>query len=262
MIIDTHVHIGINEINGELFSGDAAVSRMNKYGIDKSIVFSTRIKDISLLEKQNDYVLDECAKYSGLLFPYFFFVPCAKAIEYLNSTRQSWLGIKLYPNRAGYFMSPYTLEVIQLAKEYHLPLIIHTDTRDGVMDEMTDTLRLSDARNMPVVFCHSFHLSKKHILVAANNSNWYLDSSPWIALMRFSEKCLVPSEQRISFYENNYILSFETLFNLMEGRLLWGTDLYDDRIQSYGAEVQFYHSLPEQYKTRIERNSMLFLQKK
>ena len=260
MIIDSHVHMGINEVTGELYSGELISSRMKKYGVDKSIVFSTRIKDATNVEQQNDYVLSESFKYKDILCPYYFFVPSAQGIEYLCRTIDSWNGIKLYPNRKGYFGSPYFDELFSIADSKNLPLIIHTDTRPGVAEETIDALNSKRLMRNPVVFFFFFYLNKKLLKIAAEMDSWFIDSSPWITMISLSEQCLVPEKERIKpLYSKNADAYFEAVYTAIHGRILWGTDIYDEKIQSYEAEVEFYNSLPQTVRDKILENTLPFL---
>jgi hypothetical protein len=78
-------------------------------------------------------------------------------------------------------------------------------------------------------------------------------------MMRCEDFFLVPKERRPEWFdENNAISNLINLFEEMNGRLIWGTDMPDDHPLSFGMECDILQHLPEKIYGKIVENAYLF----
>lgn len=253
-IIDAHVHMS------EKMGIDASyvIKRMEIFGVAKSLVFSDVISECSQLEvKGNAFVLEQCRRFPDILFPYYFYTRTDGSYRYLLQSGDQWRGIKIYPNHMGYFGSIYIDKLIELVNQTKMPLMIHSDSRPGVMDEIVRFIKeINGAR---ICICHAFHLSVPHLNQVCGMHNVYVDISPWVHMMRFAEDSVTDTLLCGSADDSQEHVVFQKIFQKMNGRLLWGTDLMDSAKHSFGSEVAFVRSLPETIRKTMYENTTLFL---
>ena len=176
-------------------------------------------------------------------------------VDFANEKK--WKGIKMHPNDKGFFDSPNAQSIIDLVNKEGCPMLIHSDLRPGVFDEIIEYISFIHSN---IGICHAFHMDRECIRKVSEMDNVFLDISPWIHMMRCEESFLVSEEKRPKWFDKNDVIgSLSNLFTEMNGRLIWGTDRPDDHPLSFGMECGILKKLPEKMFAKIVENAYLFI---
>ena len=257
-LVDTHVHVSNSDKKTNRVDRDLLLRRMEKYGIDKSIVFcDVDDTDKDNVSDNNRFVLSECKKSNNRLIPYYYFIPAYNHCIIDLKNEKSWRGVKLHPNTSAFFGYGCVYDLAEYLNKEKKPVIIHSDITPGMFGELLNYVRNLDCN---IGICHAFHMDYASIKEVAEMKNVYLEISPWIYMNRFPDLFLAPKERRPKwFVENDPIVNLLRLFDEMKGRLIWGSDLSDEHPMSFGMECRLMYSIPiEVYKIMVT-NSYAFI---
>lgn len=259
-IVDFHVHLGFDFYNKYFLHEDTLITIMQKNNVSKSVVFACQgnNEDVPYMSANKEIYAISC-KYPDKLIPFYFFYPCMESIKILKEDKEKWRGIKIYPN-GSYKMDNIYLRILgDIVNDNNFPIVAHSDIEVQLCNEL-----VSFAKGISSTFIvsHCFHLAREPLETAADLRNVYLDISPWCTMFRFAEKTLANKKDRFMGERNlspeEYL--FE-LYNLMNGRLVWGTDspFYDKKSIGYTEEVKFFNSLPIEIRRTIIENAHTIL---
>ncbi|MGA1824803.1 MAG: amidohydrolase family protein [bacterium] len=158
MIIDGHTHIFPEEIQknrkrffsqepnftllyndkkSKLIGAEQLIEKMDETGVNKSVVFGFPFENPLYCRKCNDYILEAMQKFSGRIIGFCCVHPLSKdfAIEEVQRCLKAGMrGI----GELAFYSEGFTENVINalapiatLAREYHVPITIHTNEPVG-----------------------------------------------------------------------------------------------------------------------------------
>lgn len=234
MIVDSHVHVG--QFNDKYFS-PAFVSRlMSSVGVDYYAVSST-----TMCNEDYPKVLSEINELIGLdgerVLPVIWITPYGLkgSIAWFLESDVRWRCLKVHP-----FLHPNDWEpngsqfcdVIDIARELHVPLLIHTGHDKSCMCGKYEEM-IAENVDVDFILAHGQPL-KQVIPILARYMNAYADSA------------FMPIGQMREIIDND-----------LAHKLLWGTDMcvplhfysHIDLAQCYGKKLKDFRAVcsQEQY---------------
>lgn len=261
-IIDSHVHIGRDKKYRFKLTPRELLGKMKKVGVEYALIFFCPWTEKMDYVKENRYIVKVSKKFKNL-YPVLFVNPLSqesiKEIRILLKEGEI-RGIKLHPSAGKY--SPNTIletRVIEIAEEFGLPLIVHTSYHR----KYKEVIEIAREFSHPLIAAHAFRFKKSFLEEAKTLSNLYLDPCPLLTLLnagRFSRFVLGNSKELVEPARNrNPENLFRLLFEIMNGRIVWGTDEpWSSRMTfsvGYEAEVNFIKSIAPRLREKIMQNT-------
>ncbi len=225
--IDYHVHIGYDEFRTKFnISEEEVISRMEQYGIDKSVIFAC---PNVYPKKENPYLIEnkkifQISEKHGNLIPFMFVHPHRDNLEMILENELLFKGYKIYCNAAEMDYSYETIhdcEVMKYLSKRDKPFIFHIgkDKGHGV-ENLSKFVSNTDS---PIILAHVGRFKKESLKNAAKFPNTFVDITPL--------KVLIENPYHVSkefkFTEDiteNYKIIADFLIPLFDKRLLWGTE--------------------------------------
>ena len=202
MLIDTHIHVG--QFFDRYFAPSAVHELMEQMCVRYYAVSST-----SVCEENYEKVLDELSELIQIdgdkVIPVMWITPSGlqgNIAWYLESDIK-WRMLKIHPflNSVEWQKQPSLFaEVVDIAREMGLPILIHTGNEDCCECFMFENM-ISENQDVKFILAHGRPL-KQAIILANNYSNVYADSA------------FMPVEQMGLFIKK-----------ASHTKLLWGTDM-------------------------------------
>ncbi len=249
MIVDHHVHLGRDNKTGYSLNGKALFSKMDKYGIDRSVVFSCPNVvplDCNPYIDGNSFVLDAASNNSRLI-PFMFVHPHKDSLEYLESAASLFEGFKIYSSAEGMaydYSSLESSEIFDFMSSSRKPLLAHTSlSGEGSAKSLVN---LASYYNGPFLVAHAARLNLGDLELLSRHQNVHIDISPFSTMLEnpnFLDKSYL-KEECFSKLDPFAIVGY--LYKLFEGRLIWGTDSpWCDELseKGYGKEVELFRKL-------------------
>ena len=199
MIVDFHVHMEPWPFNGKDASVKAVLANLDEAGADMAVVFPLARWDTERTRQANDYVAEQCSKWSKKLVPFCSVNPAdgEAAVEELErcALELKVRGLKLHPSAQGF--DPLDDTVLQLVQRVgELGLIVLIDSYnpfDGSIVGRLLRLALACPETI-IVLAHAFgtqmdellalHLLERHGV----GSNVYCDLSATLNLYEGSPR--------------------------------------------------------------------------
>ena len=207
MIIDSHSHIYSNKIrkNKEKYFADPVFKRfyhsdkailagakdvidaMDRYHVDVSVVFGFPWKNLSVLQEQNDYIIETVEKYPGRLIGFccldLFIKDAAREVERCVEAGLQGVGELFFHKRGIDDESVKVLSpIMEICLEKDLPVLIHTNEPIGHMYPGKTPITLRQIYNMvkqfpknKIILAHMgggvffFNLLKKEVKESLEN---------------------------------------------------------------------------------------------
>ena len=202
MLIDTHTHVG--QFNDLYFAPSAIHELVEQLGIDYYAVSST-----TQCEENYPKVLSEMEELIRLdgkkVLPIMWITPEALKgnIAWYMESNIRWQMLKIHPFLNQTEWNPKSelfAEVLDIVKELHLPLLIHTGNEECCKANIYEHV-IKNNPDITFVLAHGRPIEST-LRIAATYNNAYVDSAfmPIGHMKKFAERCL--SE-----------------------KLLWGTDM-------------------------------------
>lgn len=176
MIIDFHCHVGKHKNGYESLSFEELKKSMDKWGIDKSVVFAFHNTKESMIRQSLDIL--EKSKECDWVIPFVRFDPKETSKEELKE----WLdmgfkGVKLHPHMENFDpLDSQYFWVYEICKERNIPVLLHA----GKQNDFCDPIKIFGvAKRFPdlkVILAH-FFVSDYEISEAKNYPNFYVDTS-------------------------------------------------------------------------------------
>ena len=202
MLIDSHIHVG--QYYQFYFSPTRISQLINDVGVDRYLVSST-----TMCEENYPKVIDEITKLIELdgnkVLPMMWITPegLKGNIAWFLESAIKWRCLKIHP-----FLHPNDWnpkgeqfrEVIDIAKELDIPILIHTGTDECCVANKYEEL-ISNNPNVIFILAHGRPLTHT-LLITQNYDNAYADSA------------FMPIEEINKFVCKN-----------LSHKLLWGTDM-------------------------------------
>lgn len=124
MIIDTHVHVGV-DADGESQELAALERSMSESGIERAVVFPFNDRSDVLIERSEQ--LRASVAHDDRFIPLIRFDPKSANENEVRRVIAGYAGIKLHPNAQDFDIEdPEVLWVYELAHELELPILFHT----------------------------------------------------------------------------------------------------------------------------------------
>lgn len=259
LIIDSHVHIGKDEKYGFELSAEEFIEKMRQAKVDYAVIFACPWTRSGNYVDENLHIVESSRKFDTL-FPALFVNPFSReSIEGILGfcKRREGKAIKLHPLSGEY--KPRDLldtDILAIAREYDLPIIIHS----GYQDEYEGIIEIAHELPNPIIVSHAFRFRKKLIEEASKIPNIYLDPCPILALLNSGKRFLGDLGELIDVAkEGDAKILFNALYEIMDGRVVWGSDEPWSSEMSfsmgYNSEVELIRQLEERVKQRIMRNA-------
>lgn len=202
MLIDTHIHVG--QFYETYYSPTSIIKLMADVGVDYYAVSST-----TTCEEDFEKVLHEIEEFvwndGDRVLPVMWITPDSLKgnIGWLLDSSIKWRCVKVHPflhpnnwNPKGAIFS----EVLDIASELKLPILIHTSTDDSCNAGKYDEL-ISEHQSINFILAHGRPLDET-IMLLKRYPNAYADSA------------FMSVEDMINILHEN-----------LSGKLLWGTDM-------------------------------------
>lgn len=143
-----------------------------------------------------------------------------------------------------------------MAITHKLPLIFHTSL---VYEQTGGILDVAKKYPFPVIAAHAFRLSNRLLMRASTIPNLYIDVSPMNMFIALADTLAVPSEERPCELQTASFtpeVVTEYLFSLMQGRLVWGSDLpWSSNFHDSEGEWHYLERLKFPIVERMMRNA-------
>jgi hypothetical protein len=187
MIIDVHVHLGIDYTFDEDFKKELLIEKMNRYAVDVQIVQPGTCFDLKTVVQQHNAIAELCREYPGRFFgmanpgPHLeggaYEDEIARCVEELG-----FVGIKLHPLASGVDPSSRAgRRAFDAARRHGIPVMVHT----GSGAPFADPVRLIDLANeyrdikIIMAHCGMLFFAANAGQVFASCKNVYGDTS-WV----------------------------------------------------------------------------------
>lgn len=189
MIIETHLHLGVDRVFDEIRTEDEIISAMQKYSIDKAIiqgmVGTIHIDDI---REDHDRIYRFTKKYEGRIYGLASVNPHIREKNYKDEIKRcveklDFRGVKLHAfAHACNPMSKDGLMVFETAAELNIPVMVHTGPGIPFALPAMVIPRAKQFPKTPVILAHSgLVVTAGEAMIAAGESeNIYLETS-WTA---------------------------------------------------------------------------------
>jgi Tat protein secretion system quality control protein TatD with DNase activity len=262
-LIDAHAHLGIDWKYGFELTPQELIKKMKKAGVDKTIIFPCPwTKSFDYVE-ENRYIIRASRRYKNL-FPGLIVNPLIrKSLEEIQSLckQEKVRAIKLHPSAGNYSLREAVLNafVFDFIEDLALPLFIHSSYKP----KNEEILEIAQRFSGPVIVSHAFRFNKNLVRKATQLSNVYLDLSPFLTLLNAGQESKIilgnPEELIESARKRNPKHLFKVLFEMMKGRIIWGTDEpWCSKLPfsvGYFKEVNFIKHLNEKLREKIMMNA-------
>ncbi|MGX8700510.1 amidohydrolase family protein [Caproiciproducens sp.] len=179
MIFDAHNHIG--QKKGMSFPVEELISRMDKAGVDKAVVFSFPE------QIDNAYVAESVRRYPDRLVGFATVNPWSLDTETeLKRAVEDYgmVGLKLHPVRHGYAADNHTVldPVLALCEEYKLPVLAYGGADTLSAPNMYEEMALTFP-NVDILLAHGGQMyeTKSAIGVVKRQPNLYIECSRMFA---------------------------------------------------------------------------------
>jgi predicted TIM-barrel fold metal-dependent hydrolase len=228
--IDSHVHLGKDDRLGYELTLEELEHVIQVHNIDYAVVFPCPWDSSNpTYVRRNKEIIEAAMQFSNLI-PAFMINPLSsdsiKAIRNLVENSEGVKAFKFYPPAQNY--APQMIigsEIWNLAISYKLPLIFHTSK---IYEETAGILDVAEKYPYPVIAAHAFRLHKDLLTKASTIPNLYVDISPMNTLISLVDslavsKQIMPLELQNASLTPEFVTRY--LFNLMDSRLIWGSDL-------------------------------------
>lgn len=250
MRIDVHTHLWPHGPGG-----DALVAAMDDRQIDISVVLAIDPSNDERIFAPNDFVIRQCRRHPNRLIPFCSVDPAGTTA---SRELERWIsdegcrGLKLHPPLQNIDLrAPATQELITLAAELKVPVLIHTGPMFSskaplLLDDLADLDRL--AASVPeatLILAHADPMGLAPI-VAARHQNVYIDTAVvWARVSR-----LIPGS-------GDSVLEFmNTGGSAGWSRLVFGSDANPDRLERFDSALNAIQGLS---LSESQRNHVLGL---
>jgi len=180
MIIDSHVHLGTEEV-GFNTTVEMIKEQMQKANIDHSIIFPLSNDETNCFHSDNSVII-KAVKENPKLFTGFMRLnpKCKPEMIKEESKRCHELGlrgIKIHPTAQKFKISDKSVELIfEIAEQYGIPVTCHTHRFDEYSDPEMLIERAKQFPNVKIISCHGEKIFP--LAVALKElSNFYTDTS-------------------------------------------------------------------------------------
>jgi uncharacterized protein len=243
-VIDCHTHCfgPVQTIWGVLSNTqDQVISRMDRNGIDVSVIMGQHRLEPDEQWKQTEYLLAANEKYPGRFLPVMTYTPLwgKRTLDDMRRARDLGVkGVKLYTHGQGFYPidSPLVDPMVELTIEFGWVVLIHTDIDSKVCSPFLG-LRLAKRHpDAKIQFSHMGMNSDITSFIAEwchEVENVYLDTSDTPNLPNFV---------------------FKTPMSLMPDRIVFGTDgpaLHEEVELQKLAIAERYYGLTKDEKQKI-----------
>jgi uncharacterized protein len=189
MVIETHLHLGVDRVFDEVRTEDEIIRAMDKFGINKAII-QGMVGTIHLenIRDVHNRIYRFCKKYPGRIYGLASVNPHIRKNDYRDEIRRcveslGFRGVKLHAfAHACNPMSQDGLMVFQTAAELDVPVMVHTGP--GIPFALPAMLipRAKQFPKLPVILSHSgLVITAGEAMIVANEAeNIYLETS-WTA---------------------------------------------------------------------------------
>jgi predicted TIM-barrel fold metal-dependent hydrolase len=207
MIIDSHGHIGYDEVADSTLSETDYISSYNKYGIDKAII-QPYIHRPYLEEIRNihDRIHRMCRENPGRFWgmvsmntqlkPQDFDQEVTRCVKELG-----FVGIKIAPNAYGTVPSSVNgMHVFEVADHLGVPVMVHTGSGAPLSDPLHIVPAARKFPDQKIVISHAggeFY-TQEAIFVAQEFENVYIEPS-WINVLSLKNMLSVLGSEKIMF---------------------------------------------------------------
>jgi predicted TIM-barrel fold metal-dependent hydrolase len=250
MLIDSHVHLGKDYYKtGYSLSKEELLKKMDKFQIDKSIIFSCPNVfpfDKNPYEKENQFIINS-AHTEPRLIPFMFVHPWKDTIEYIHSNQNFFKGFKIACNARNMeycYDDLFNNPVMNLISSMGKPLIVHIGLKER--QRAKNLVQLLKRYKSKVVLAHSARLFSYDLDLISKFPNVYLDLSPLNVLISCNNFLPPASELPRIIKDKKPAEIINYLSSLFEKRLIWGTDTpWCDNLclEGYEKEVKLYREL-------------------
>ncbi|MFP4562864.1 MAG: amidohydrolase family protein [Spirochaetia bacterium] len=189
MVIETHLHLGVDRVFDEVRTEDEIISAMDKFGIDKAVI-QGMIGTIHLddIRESHDRIYRFCKKYPGRIYGLASINPHIRKNDYKDEIRRciedlGFRGIKLHAfAHACNPMSQDGLMVFQTASELAVPVMVHTGPGIPFALPAMVIPRAKEFPELPIILSHSgLVVTAGEAMIAAEEAaNIYFETS-WTA---------------------------------------------------------------------------------
>jgi len=187
MIIDFHCHVGNDYSDGGSLDFDELKKSMDKWGIDKSVVFPFSGSHREMIE--NSLEILEKSKKDNWVIPFLRFNPTEiKKEELKNLLDRDFKGIKLHPRGQDFVIDdPKFYWIYEMCERKNLPILFHTAVKhEGSKPEKI----LNIAKEFPklnLIMAHFFGDDLRLIKIIKEYPNVYTDTSIYSRTLRLNQ---------------------------------------------------------------------------
>jgi len=129
-VIDTHVHLGTSKFSGVRATEEDILGAMERHGVAASLVMpQPTLEDVTSVHRR---IAEMSRKHPGKIYGMVHLDPWTDEQTYRDEVRQcveadGFAAIKLHPMGHNVSpLSPLCEKVYELAREYRIPVIVHT----------------------------------------------------------------------------------------------------------------------------------------
>ncbi len=192
-IIDSHTHLGVSRLSENEYTAEMQLEAQKKWGIDVSLVLPIP-KSPGGPAAAHDEIHKLCKNHPGRFFGVLDLDPSMEDGAYWKEAERcvkqlGFVGVKLHT----YFhpcnpLSPFTDKVFEMAKQFNIPVIVHT----GLISTFgLPSLQVQRAKEFPTVKIVLAHMgynayTSEAIIAAQLCENIFLESS-WTGPGRVKE---------------------------------------------------------------------------
>ena len=176
MIIDFHCHVGKDISGNEMLSFDELKSEMDRWDVDKAVVFPFNSKD---LIGDSLKILEE-SKSKGWIIPFLRFNPNLIEEKVLKSLlEKNFMGIKLHPTSQKFRPdNPKFFWIYEICEKEGIPILFHSSTASLSYAHPKFILNLSNQfPHLKIIMAHFFASGFKLMEEFAKHENLYVDLS-------------------------------------------------------------------------------------